>query len=80
MSDYNDIYEDEYICPKCKEQMELVWDDENVDEYNFDGKKLVCTNCQFEMPYEAYGFSSREEYESWYDETYERVYSDSEDD
>ena len=76
MSEYNDVYEEEYICPKCKNSMESVWNDENVDDYNFDGKTLVCEVCGLEMPKEAYGFSSRKEYESWYDTAYERVYHD----
>ena len=66
----------DYVCPKCGGRMESYWDDENVDDYNFDGKFLACDDCNFRMPLEAYGFSSQEEYEEWFDSEYERVYDD----
>lgn len=76
MSEYDDIYEVDYVCPKCGGPMEFIWNDENVGEYNFDGKVLVCEDCGFMMPKDAYGFSSEDEYKAWYDEAYEKVYHD----
>lgn len=76
MSEYDDIYSDEKVCPKCGGKMEMFTNDVNVDDYNFDGTFLVCEECGLEMPREAYGFSSREEYEEWYDNTYERIYDE----
>ncbi len=80
MDDYEDLYEVDYKCPKCGGAMEYFCFDENVDEYNFNGGVIVCEDCGFEMPEEAYGFSSREEYESWFDEAYERIYTYEDDD
>lgn len=71
---------DEYQCPRCGGLMEEFCDDENVDYYNFDGWYLACEDCSLKMPREAYGFSSQEEYEEWFDRTYEHVYADDEGD
>lgn len=75
-------YDEKYYCPVCGGVMEFYDDpiyNDSDDPHYFNGA-LICEDCSHEIPYDSYGFESEEEYEEWFENTYEIVYDSDDDD
>lgn len=66
----------DYVCPKCGGEMDWFGEPllHDVDDLHYQKGALFCEACNFEIPFEGYGFSSEEEFEKWFNERYEQVY------
>ena len=71
----------DYTCPKCNGDMEFFYEPHyhDIDSPYFEKGALVCEDCQCEIPYEAYGFDSCDEFKSWWSDTYEMIFEEDED-